>query len=125
MQFLMDQGQHAISGPAAAGGTLQSGATGKALEKFGTNLGSTYLNDYMNHLLDYAKLGLGSATALSGAGGVSSSSGGSQSTGSSGSTSYGNSQSTSSGSSFGNSQSTGTSSGAANSKKGLIPDILG
>lgn len=119
MNFLRDQGTKAISNVGSANGTFQSGATGKALEKFGMGLGSTYQNDYINHLLDFAKLGLGGASAMSGAGGVSNAN--STSSGNSGSVSMGNS----SGSSTGLSSSTGTSTGSTNSKKGLIPDILG
>lgn len=119
-QFVLNEGQRAISGQSAAGGTLQSGATGKALEQYGQNLGSTYLNDYMNHLFDYAKLGLGSASALSGAGGMSQSVG-SSSGGSSGSSfglGSGSSSGASAGSSLGtsNSSSSGTSSTDANSQ---------
>jgi len=121
MNFILDQGQKAISGASAANGTFNSGATGKALQQYGQNLGKTYLGDYMNRLLDYAKLGLGSASALSGAGGtnISQSSQGGGSLG----TSFGSSQST--GSSTSTSTGTGTSSGSGNSKKGLVPDILG
>jgi hypothetical protein len=121
MNFMLDQGQKALSGASAANGVFNSGATGKALTQFGQNLGKSYLDPYMNHLLDYAKLGLGSASALSGAGGTSVGQS-AQSSGSLGS-SFGNSQST--GSSTGLTISSGTSSGSGNSKKGLVPDILG
>lgn len=121
MNFILDQGQKALSGASAANGTFNSGATGKALTQYGQNLGSTYLNDYMNHLLDYAKLGLGGASALTGAGNVSQSVG--SSSGSSNSSSFGNSSGSSTGSSIGSSYGTGSSDG--DSKKGLVPDILG
>lgn len=125
MQFVLDQGQKAISGASAGNGTFDSGATGKALTQYGQNLGNTYLNDYMNHLLDYAKLGLGSASALSGAGGVSSTTSGSAGKSSSTSAGLSSSTSSSSGQSTGDSTSTGTSTGSGSSKKGLVPDVLG
>src|SRR6185369_14537351 len=113
--FILDQGQKAISGASAANGVFNSGATGKALVQYGQNLGSTYLNDYMNHLMQYAQLGLGGASAMSGAGGVSQSVG--SSSGGNSSSSFGNSQGTSSGSSNSNSDSSGTTS--SSSKQGL------
>lgn len=116
--FVLDQGQKALSGASASNGVFNSGATGKALVQYGQNLGKTYLNDYMNRLLDYSKLGLGSASALSGAGATSIN----QSAGTSGSvgTSTGQSQSTSSGSSVGSSTGTKTSDGTSHTKKGLL-----
>lgn len=121
MNFILDQGQKAISGASASNGVFNSGATGKALVQYGQNLGKTYLGDYMNRLLDYAKLGLGSASALTGAGGTNISQ--STQTGGSVGTSYGSSQST--GNSASQSTGYGTSSGSGNSKKGLVPAILG
>jgi hypothetical protein len=109
--FILDEGQKAISGASASNGTFDSGATGKALVNYGQNVGKTTLNDYMNHLFDYAKLGLGSASALSGAGGVSQGVG--TSSGGSSSTSFGNSQ----GSSDQTSDSTSTT--KSKSKQGL------
>lgn len=115
MNFILDQGQKAISGASAGNGTFNSGATGKALEQYGQNIGKSYLQNYMDNLKNYANIGLGSASALTGSGGTSIG----QSTQASGSigNSTGTSQSTSSG--------LGTSSGDSNSKKGLVPDILG
>lgn len=68
MDFLREQGTRAIEGSKAAGGTLMSGSTGTELLKMGQKLGSTYLNDYMNKLFDYAKLGQGSSGLLGSAG---------------------------------------------------------
>lgn len=48
--FMMDQGQRAITGSAAAKGLLNSGSTAKALTKFGQNTGKSYFADYMNQL---------------------------------------------------------------------------
>lgn len=45
--FRMQQGQKALENSAAAEGTLFSGATGKALQKYGQNFGS---NEYQNYL---------------------------------------------------------------------------
>jgi len=71
MQFLMDQGQRAITSSKAASGLLKSGSYGTALEKYGQGLASTYLNQYMNNLLDFSKLGLGAGGILSSAGSYS------------------------------------------------------
>jgi hypothetical protein len=113
MNFILDQGQKAISGASAGNGTFNSGATGKALVQYGQGLGQQYLKDYMDNLFNYAKLGLGSASALSGSGGVSQGAG----TGSSSSFGYGQ------GSSQGSSSSTGTGTSTGHTKNGLIPDL--
>jgi len=68
MQFLMDQGQKAVTSSKAAQGLLKSGSYGTALEKYGQGLASTYLNQYMSNLKDFAGIGLGSAGVLSDAG---------------------------------------------------------
>lgn len=73
--FMMDQGQRAITGSNAAKGLLRSGSTAKALTSFGQNLASTRYNDYMNQLLGLSNLGLGAGGVLAGAGNVSSSKG--------------------------------------------------
>src|SRR3990167_5388033 len=119
MQFVIDQGQKALSGAQAASGVFNSGATGMALEKYGQDIGKTYLNNYMNQLLGYGQLGLGAGSALSGAGDVSQStqSGGSTTTGQSGGISLGSSRGGSASTSF------GTTSGKSSTKAG-ITDIL-
>lgn len=114
MNFILDQGQKAISGASAANGTFNSGATGKALVQYGQQLGQTTLNDYINHLFDFAKLGLGSASALTGAGNVSQGVG--SSTGGSTSTSFGSGSGSSSGTSTGIS----SQNSDGQSKKGLL-----
>lgn len=124
-QFLMNKGMNAINSNASAGSFLQSGATGKALQDYGQGVASQYLNDYIGHTLDFAKLGLGGASAMTGAGNVNNSNNVSSGFGSSTGTSYGSSQGTSAGSSTGLSSSTGTTSSSGNSKKGIVPDILG
>lgn len=48
--FQFDQGQRGVVGSAAARGLLNSGATAKALTKFGQNLGKSYFSDYLNQL---------------------------------------------------------------------------
>jgi hypothetical protein len=68
IDFLRDQGVKAIEGSQAGRGMLQSGATGQALAQFGNNLGKTYLNDYIGHLLDLSKLGTANSAVLSDAG---------------------------------------------------------
>jgi len=75
MQFLRDQGIKAIEGSRAGRGLLQSGDTATELLKFGQGLGSTYLNQYMDQLLNHAKLGLGAAGVIGSTGAWSKSSG--------------------------------------------------
>lgn len=75
MDFLMQQGQRAITSSKAASGLLNSGSYGTALEKYGQGLGSTYLNQYMQNLMDYSKLGLGAAGVLGSSGQYSKGSG--------------------------------------------------
>lgn len=48
--FQKQQGTQAITGSAAARGLLNSGATGKALTQYGTNLASTTFNNYLGQL---------------------------------------------------------------------------
>lgn len=64
MGFLRDQGNQQITSSQASRGLLDSGATGKALVKYGEGLGSTYLNQYMSNLKDYAGIGLGAGNIL-------------------------------------------------------------
>lgn len=68
MQFLMDQGQKAVTSSKAAQGLLQSGSYGTALEKYGQGLASTYLNQYMQNLKDFSGIGLGAANVIDDAG---------------------------------------------------------
>jgi hypothetical protein len=75
MQFLMDQGQKMVTSSKAAQGLLNSGSYGTALMKYGQGLGSTYLNQYMNNLLDYSRLGLGAGGVLASSGSYSKGSG--------------------------------------------------
>lgn len=75
MQFLREQGIKAIEGSRAGRGLLQSGDTATELLKFGQGLGSTYLNQYMDQLLNHAKLGLGAAGVVGSTGAWSKSSG--------------------------------------------------
>lgn len=119
MNFILDQGQKAISGASAANGVFNSGATGKALQNYGQNIGKTYLNQYMQHLMSLGQLGLGAGSAMSNAGGVNQS----QSVG--GGSSFSNSAGLSQGSSqgFSNSQSSGTTSGSGSQKNGLLPAL--
>lgn len=69
-----EAGSRGITGNAAASGLLRSGSTGKALENYGVGLQNQYSNDYMNHLLQQAQLGLGAGQLISGAGQVTKSS---------------------------------------------------
>lgn len=65
---LMKAGQQAITSNQAAKGLFASGATGKALTKFGTGLGDTYLKDYMSQLQGVGQLGLGAGGLITSAG---------------------------------------------------------
>lgn len=102
MDFLLNQGVNNLYSSRAAKGIFQSGATGQALEGLRNNLASTYLDNYLNHVLDVAKLGLGSAGTLAQAG------------------QYSNSASQSYGQGTSSSVGTGTSKGA---KEGLLPGM--
>lgn len=66
--FLMDQGQHAITGSAAARGILNSGATAKALTQFGQGLADTTYNNYLNNLGTLANRGQTSLGQVANAG---------------------------------------------------------
>lgn len=61
--FQMDQGQHAITGSAAAKGLLNSGSTAKALTQYGQGLGSQYFQNYLNQLGNMNNTLGGTATA--------------------------------------------------------------
>ena len=67
-QFMLDQGSKAITGNNAARGLLNSGATGKALTKYGQNLAATQSQNYLNQLANMTGLGLQAANTVSGAG---------------------------------------------------------
>lgn len=66
MNFMMDQGRNAIMGGQAAGGSLNSGATGKALTSFGQNLAQTNTMDFLNQINGVAGRGLGAGQAAVG-----------------------------------------------------------
>lgn len=63
-RFQLDQGEKAITGSAAAKGLLKSGATAKALTKYGQNIGSSYFNDYLNQTGNVANRGLSASDSL-------------------------------------------------------------
>jgi len=78
-QFRFDEGVRAVDANAAASHMLRSGATGKALEKFGQGLADqgyqTYLSNantgftnYYNRLMDLSKLGENAAAGVGNAG---------------------------------------------------------
>jgi len=56
-QFQLDQGLRAIDAGAASKGILNSGATLKAEQTFGTGLADKEFTDYYNRLFDLSKLG--------------------------------------------------------------------
>jgi hypothetical protein len=65
MKFLMDEGTDAVNSNFYARGLGQSGAAMKGLEKYRSGLASTYLNQYMDQLFNFAKLGLGAGGLMS------------------------------------------------------------
>jgi len=69
--FAMGEGLKGITGGAAARGTLNSGMTGKAYQRFGTGLAGSFYDNYLNKLKDSAGIGLGAAGTLAGAGSTS------------------------------------------------------
>lgn len=67
-QFRLKSGQDAISGSAAARGNLNSGATAKALTKYGQDLGTGYFDNYLSHLNQMSQQGQTSLGQVSQAG---------------------------------------------------------
>lgn len=74
-QFALDSGSKAITGNAASRGLMSSGATGKALTKFGEDTGTQYYNNYLDKLMGLSQQGLGAGGLIGGAGQQSSSKG--------------------------------------------------
>jgi hypothetical protein len=56
-QFQMDEGQRAIDRSAASRGNLQSGATMRASQRYGTGLANQEFNNYANRIASLAGLG--------------------------------------------------------------------
>jgi len=77
-QFTLDQGSQAITDNNAANGMLRSGATLKALTRFGQGNAQQYVQDYMKNLLGLSTVGTQAAGVLSDSGKTSSSSGSSK-----------------------------------------------
>jgi hypothetical protein len=61
-QFQLGQGQNAITSNKATSGLLNSGATLKALEKYGQGLADTYAGNYTNALQNLSNSGLSAAS---------------------------------------------------------------
>lgn len=68
MQFQLNQGTQAIDNNNASRGLLQSGATGKALEQYGTGLANQNFNSYLSNLFNLGNQGLQAGSVISGAG---------------------------------------------------------
>lgn len=68
LNFQLQEGQKAVTTNAASRGLLNSGATLKALTKYGQNLGSTSFNNYLTQLGGLATRGLSAGAAIGGAG---------------------------------------------------------
>lgn len=67
-QFQLGQGQNAIVSSAAARGLLNSGATAKALTKYGQNLASTSFDNYLKQLGALSTQGLQGGQLITNAG---------------------------------------------------------
>lgn len=67
-QFQLGEGQKAVTTSNAAKGLLNSGATLKALTRYGQNLGSTTFNNYLSQLGGLQQAGLQAGGAIGGAG---------------------------------------------------------
>lgn len=65
--FGFDQGRRAVDASAAAGGTLNSGATLQALNEFGQNFASLRRAEYLNRLGGLSGVGLNATNALASA----------------------------------------------------------
>jgi hypothetical protein len=81
MDFIRSQGVKAIDASQAGKGMLNSGATGQALSDYGTNLGKTYLNNYLQDLGSLAGIGQNQTNSLVDAGRTMATSGTSSGTG--------------------------------------------
>lgn len=73
-QFGLNQGQQAITGSNAAKGLLNSGATAKALDQFGTNYANTQYQNYLNPLQNLISSGNQAGGVIGATGGISNSS---------------------------------------------------
>jgi hypothetical protein len=87
-QDQLQQGSNAVSGQYAAKGALNSGATLKALTKYGSNLAQQNYSNYLGNLATSAGLGNSAANTISGAGQYSNSQSTSSSSGTSGSVGF-------------------------------------
>ena len=67
-KFTLDQGSQAITDNNAANGMLRSGATLKALTRFGQGNAQQYVQDYMKNLLGLSTVGTQAAGVLSDSG---------------------------------------------------------
>lgn len=68
MKFLQDQINNQVTSNKSASGLLNSGSTLTALQDRGAQLGSTYLNQYMQNLFGLGNLGLGAGGVMADAG---------------------------------------------------------
>lgn len=66
------EGSNGIMANAAARGLLRSGASGKALVRYGNDLGQQYMGQYLSQLLGLSNLGIQAGNTIGGVGQVSS-----------------------------------------------------
>lgn len=67
-KFAEEQGAKGLFNQRAAGRTLQSGAAGKALVRYGNDIQQQYAGNYMDRLLGQAGLGMQAGSLVGGAG---------------------------------------------------------
>jgi len=79
--YVMDQGMQGVTNSAAGNYLLRSGSTAKALQDRAMNIGKTYFENYLDHLGDMSKLGLGAGGLISSAGQYSKGTGDTQGSG--------------------------------------------
>lgn len=70
--YIMDEAMKGLTNSAAGNFFLRSGATAKGLQDRGFNIAKTYYDNYLNHISDMSKLGLGAGNLIGQTGQVSS-----------------------------------------------------
>ena len=66
-EFILGRGAEAITGSAAASGLLGSGSTLKSLAEFGSNVGSTFFQNFLSNLNVLSSQGLAAGQTIGGA----------------------------------------------------------
>lgn len=66
--FIKDEAMDGLTNAFAGRGMLRSGAAGKAFQDRAANIGKTYFDNYLGHLSDQSKIGLGAGGLIAQAG---------------------------------------------------------